>query len=684
MKKNIYEAIPIKDVKPWMKKAGKEYKTLYPSIFTDGSDRAFFDFNHKLPANTNPIYKLVKRVLNYRGFNVLNYVEGYATKMTEDEWGKFRNSYGDEVGIDKKEYDKEPQKEKIGKLLQRFLQIEKEMKYAGNYDFDSRGIITNLETLILAYGSDPARAGGDVKLQIVISRHPYDILGMSTDRSWLSCMAMGQAKSVVYQRGIATGMYHNEKMPGEISEKGLVAYLVNINEKPIGTMRDDKGNVTRVGGIKDPLGHPIARCSIKPYNGPDGKIFLKASQTIYPDSLRAFNEIRIEIQKILDEKWNKQFEKDLEENEFELNPKVYTNDEHGDNTVGVRYEKGDSVHINRTNNDISIYAKVYIGGVAVENTVGVVMDTKGEDGKAVKYKGSKETVIVPFGKYTYKHSSLKVLKNTKPNKIVVINIEDEKDYGLLQVYPEVTTLLEPEYNNFELIKGSIYKVTKKDKKVGAYDLENLKWIIPCRFDVVEFKNDKGFYFKADIITGATPATVYYSSNGKVIPTPTDKMKNSFRIGSKVKLSEEGLKGYTNVEWPTDAQGTVLDIEDYTAEEFVYLVDWDSKVPGGTTLDGLCTRGHGLKLKQSELKLAKKVISDDELMDVGDRVQYNQERYVECNQKDARFKNEKGTITGIGNHDEIHWGKHFHRFYEIKWDNGLRWSVMTPFIEPAEE
>ena len=690
MKKNIYEAIPLKDVKPWMKKAGKEYKTLYPSIFTNGSDRVFFDFNHKLPARINPIYRLVKMVLNYRGFNILNYVEGYATKMTEDEWTKWRGSCGDDeiIGVDKKEYDKEPQKEKIGKLLQRFLQIEKEMKYSGNYDFERRGTIPNLETLILAYGSDPARAGGDVKSQIVISRHPYDILGMSTDRSWQSCMAMGQEKSVVYQRGISTGLHHNEKMPGEISEKGLVAYIINANEKPIGTMTDDKGKVTRVGGIKDPLTHPFARVSIKPYNGPDGKIYLKASQTIYPDSMRGFNEIRVEIQKILDEKWNHQFEKDLEETEFELNPKVYTNDEHGENTIGVSYQKTNDIHINRTSDDIAVYKKVFRGGVAVKETYGIVRETKGKDGKISKYKGSKENIIVPFGKYEYQRNSLQVLKNVKPTKIVVINIEDDKNYGLLQVYPEVTPLLETKYSNFLPINlfNDIYKVTGQDKKFGMYDLSQTKWIVPCSFDIINFKTDTGYYFECikALDDSPEPMVVYYATNGKLIPTPTDKMKNSFRLGAKVKLSDAGLGEYANVEWPHDAIGEILDIEDYTAEEFTYLVDWGEKVPGGTTLDGLCKKGHGLKMKKSELKTLKKEIPDTQIMQIGDRVQYRQDRYAECKQPNINVKDRKGTIITIGNHNETHWGIQFNTYYEIRWDNGTIWSVLTPFIEPAEK
>ena len=62
---------------------------------------------------------------------------------------------------------------------------------------------------------------------IIISRHPYDIAGMSTGRGWRSCMHLEDGQ-------------FNEYVPQTIAAGGLIAYLCNEDDKNI---KNPKGRV---------------------------------------------------------------------------------------------------------------------------------------------------------------------------------------------------------------------------------------------------------------------------------------------------------------------------------------------------------------------------------------------------------------------------------------------------------
>lgn len=85
-------------------------------------------------------------------------------------------------------------------------------------------------------------------LSIVISHDPYDVAGMSTNRNWTSCNDIGYSdRKDVFK---------------EVKNGGMVAYLTKTGDKEIE--------------------EPIARVSIKRFNGLDGFIFL-AEEVIYGD-----------------------------------------------------------------------------------------------------------------------------------------------------------------------------------------------------------------------------------------------------------------------------------------------------------------------------------------------------------------------------------------------------------------
>jgi len=106
--------------------------------------------------------------------------------------------------------------------------------------------------LKLKFDKDTARASKDTEIEnytIIISRHPYDIAGMSTGRDWARGSCMTQSQYEVMSREV------KKALKQDIKYGTLVAYLVD---------KDDLN-------IKDPVG----RIAIKPlYHEFSNKIYL--------------------------------------------------------------------------------------------------------------------------------------------------------------------------------------------------------------------------------------------------------------------------------------------------------------------------------------------------------------------------------------------------------------------------
>ena len=144
--------------------------------------------------NSNIPHPAVKKHLNDNGYTITDYKGGYA----ED---KFKRQVS------------------IGKALNKTKAPSEVMK---------------------AFTSDPKRLGSTQKakgLEVSISRHPYDVAGMSTGQGWTSCMNMSGGCNAHYLgRDVKAGTH--------------VAYLVHHG--------DDKAE------------NPIARIALKPYTSEDG------------------------------------------------------------------------------------------------------------------------------------------------------------------------------------------------------------------------------------------------------------------------------------------------------------------------------------------------------------------------------------------------------------------------------
>jgi hypothetical protein len=156
-------------------------------------------------------------------FDLNDYIEGYAYKVLPST-------------VDGKvAYQKDPkQKNRIGKLLQDY----------------------GREDLLKRFKEDKVRQA-QKEYVIVISRHPYDIAGASTDRNWTSCIDNGYPRIVYkdkdYNKKFMKSVSHLNPETQKFDEQVLIAYLVPKNE------------LMQNGKIA--LKKPISRILIDQHNG---------------------------------------------------------------------------------------------------------------------------------------------------------------------------------------------------------------------------------------------------------------------------------------------------------------------------------------------------------------------------------------------------------------------------------
>ncbi len=179
----LNEALKLSQYRKYHGKRLKEIEKELDVIF-QGKNRIYLPFEYKVKDDDINKIKDIVKVLQNNGYTVTNYLEGYCEK----DGRTFR----------------------IGKVLNKL----------------------GYENLLKTFNEDPNRAVQNKNFLICISKHPYDIAGMSTDRGWTSCMNLedGINKSFVLE---------------EIKEGTIIAYLIDEKDKNIN--------------------HPYGRINIKPY-----------------------------------------------------------------------------------------------------------------------------------------------------------------------------------------------------------------------------------------------------------------------------------------------------------------------------------------------------------------------------------------------------------------------------------
>ena len=218
--KFINEALKPSQFRMYVKGWNKEYlKELF-----DGKYRIYLEMHQVKQENPQPsdIQKRVARQLE-PDFYIENYIAGLCKKRGDD-----KNLY------------------KIGKVLTKIMEPG--------------------ASLIERFANDPIRqASKKTSVMVVISRHPYDIAGMSTDRGWTSCMTLPGDKEN------PEGGQNCDYVEGEIKDGAIIAYLVNKNDP----------NITK----------PIARMLIKSYyNEDDPSKKILVSGNMYGTDISGFKE----------------------------------------------------------------------------------------------------------------------------------------------------------------------------------------------------------------------------------------------------------------------------------------------------------------------------------------------------------------------------------------------------------
>lgn len=199
-------------------------------VFPEGNDRVYIPLENA-PDNpdrtTEPDYR-VEDHLKKHGYSVHDYAKGIARKQIT-------------VGNPQKgvPFQTKEQHVSIGKVLQS-TNAPDHVKHAFANDTNRQG----------------AHIGGDY--HVVVSKHPYDVAGASTDRGWTSCMDMNAAGKCGN---------HSDQIENDIKYGTHAAYLVHKNDHNIE--------------------NPVARVMLKPFRSEDSDhTILRPEEKVYGVSTR--------------------------------------------------------------------------------------------------------------------------------------------------------------------------------------------------------------------------------------------------------------------------------------------------------------------------------------------------------------------------------------------------------------
>lgn len=191
-------------------------------------------------AESDPTYQEVNNKLSSKGYTISSWKDGIAVKKDSDRVIRIGKLLADD-------------KETLQKFNERFKgkKVSEEKEY-----------------------------------EVVISRHSYDIAGMSTDRQWTSCKALTTGENSYF-------------IPSEINDGFLVAYVIEKDK----TIKEFI-MTPKINDSNDKLANPISRLLIVPYinvNDPSDT-FLYVPDRTYGKSVTGFRET---VQEWLDKKQGK-------------------------------------------------------------------------------------------------------------------------------------------------------------------------------------------------------------------------------------------------------------------------------------------------------------------------------------------------------------------------------------------
>lgn len=262
----LKEAISLKSAKE--KRLSKKYSGAYTNRLNDvfkSKNRILSNLKIDYSHIDSPILRRINELLydvDYTIAGVENYIKGIAFKFD-----------GDTMVADKKN------PVKIGKLLQKF-EPDGEIKVTHRVDGKKTTKTITGKPLLHEFKNDPIRATNG-EFVVVISRHPYDIAGASTDRSWTSCMDLGLPRLNYPDTRVNVGI--NKKYISTDIEAGtLVAYIVTKDELYIGPNGEPKVKLQK----------PLSRILIKPHMSEVGPVYTvgKSYGSKYPEFYQKVKE----------------------------------------------------------------------------------------------------------------------------------------------------------------------------------------------------------------------------------------------------------------------------------------------------------------------------------------------------------------------------------------------------------
>jgi hypothetical protein len=386
----ISESLLYSEIKPYIeawKSVGGE--TNYEEWFGDRW-RIYLD----LVTENSEVYYDVEALLDEHGYYIVDYRKNDARKIDDDR------KFG------------------IGKLLHRF---NKKLKSLYDVDKDKKGVISD-------------------EYSVVISRHPYDIVGMSTDRDWHSCMNI---RSIVDN--------NRAYVMEDVKAGSIVSYLIEKKDTNIN--------------------NPINRLLIKPFYK-DGEMKLVADAKIYKATFQK------EIDGFRDtvEKWLVEKQGEIE-GVYKLHPKLYAD--------------GKSVTVDQK--VLKMLKKKYDYVSSFDNLYSIVK--KGRLYGIVDVNGVEVTPVV------YRQISPIGSNNNIDNTFYILMERDETTYKTSTYFFRVKDgIMSDKYDTGEYTQFSATKyVVNKDSMFGVIDLKTFETVVPFEYDIFdEIYSDYNDDIKLDI------------------------------------------------------------------------------------------------------------------------------------------------------------------------------------------
>ena len=385
--------------------------------------------------------------------------EDFKLKSIEYLEGKFK--------VGNREYN-------IGKILNELKNNVNKIQNSDNIkNFHEDGILltddyidlhlNNIDKYLKNFNSRPIIK--NIECQVVISRDPYDIAGMSTDRKWHSCMELKNENENYDERSKNQnqgGMFRYY-VKNDLIEGSLIAYLIDKDDREIE--------------------EPYARVLIKPYINRQGdQIFLSPEARVYKDDTLIDSVLADKFLAIVDD-WTKEQQKDLK-GKFYANPNLYY-DGKASVFAGKSLSIEEAVYKSIKWNTLFKQDKMIIKDAIKTYYINRV------DGLIEKYNGIVHEVLFKNKIYMPFIDASKIKNENYLNLEFPVRILGDKEKYRIYYYYKLNYNLfpNPEFISFDEIARQLKKEEKIKNEVRVQnfikDLENISTIYD-RFDTERY------------------------------------------------------------------------------------------------------------------------------------------------------------------------------------------------------